>query len=134
LADAEGRSVRILIGKPRRYRGGHADYYCPFSINGVENEIRYAGGVDAIQALQLVMKAIGIQLSQSGRSLRWDAGQGIADLGFPGMETDDRPSGQIEKAMTRVFAEAFGNRSRRVGLELNGPRDAATIGHGRTRM
>ena len=108
LTDANGGSVRVLIGKPRRYRGGHPDYYCPYSIKGLENEIRYAGGVDAVQALQLAMKAIGIRLSQSEVLLRWDAGQKVGDLGFEGVETYRPPSRQFQKAMTRIFAEAFG--------------------------
>jgi hypothetical protein len=108
LTDAKGRTVRVLIGKPRRYRGGHADYYCPFQINGIDNQIRYTGGVDAVQALQLAMKAIGNRLLETGLLLRWDAGLGSDDLGFPGVEARGRPDRQLQTAVTKVFVKAFG--------------------------
>ncbi len=34
LTDAKGTRVGVQIGKPRRFRGGHPDYYCPFKIKG----------------------------------------------------------------------------------------------------
>ena len=98
----------MLIGQPRRYRGGHPDYYCPFKIEGFDGRIRYASGVDAVQALQLVMKAIGSELATSKRILRWNAGQQVGDLGFPGLETDGPASKQMQQAMAKVFSEAFG--------------------------
>jgi hypothetical protein len=62
-------------------------YYCPFQIVGLGSaQIRYAAGIDAIQALQLVMSMIGVTLrflseEVAGR-LQWEAGD-EGDLGFP---------------------------------------------------
>jgi len=69
---------------------------CPYQILGTGDEkVRYAGGVDAVQALQLAMEKIGAELyfkldRQLGGKLRWEAGQ-QGDLGFPlppGVERD----------------------------------------------
>jgi hypothetical protein len=76
----EGNKITVLIGKPRPFpeskRFPHRDYYCPYQIVGVgDQKTRYAAGVDAVQALQLVFTAIGIdlQLINKRRSspLRW---------------------------------------------------------------
>jgi len=56
------RNVKISIGKPEPFPDSEG-YYCPFQISGAGSEtIRYAAGVDAVQALQLVMVMIGTRL------------------------------------------------------------------------
>lgn len=80
------RSVQVLIGIPRPFPDS-TGYYCPFQIVGLGSaEIRYAAGIDAIQALQLVMSMIGVTLRFLGEGiggrLRWEAGD-EGDLGFP---------------------------------------------------
>jgi Domain of unknown function (DUF6968) len=78
------RPVFVKLGKPRQFPDS-SDYYVPFQITGAGSEkIRYAGGVDAIQALQLVMKMIGIYLDKINRNeggLKWEGG-GANDFGF----------------------------------------------------
>ncbi|MGH9804248.1 MAG: DUF6968 family protein [Candidatus Acidiferrales bacterium] len=80
------REIEVKIGKPVPYPF-EDDYYCPFQVVGVGSErVRYAVGIDAVQALQLVMVALGSELyclnRDSGGSLHWDAG-GEGDFGFP---------------------------------------------------
>ncbi len=87
LAGRDGKQVRVILGRPRRFPGGN-DYYCPYQILGIGDErIRHAGGIDAIQALQLTLMKIGLELYTSedarARALSWDAGSVEGDLGFP---------------------------------------------------
>jgi hypothetical protein len=52
--------VLVRIGLP--YRDQHS-FHCPFEITGIgERRLGYAVGVDAIQALELVMIMIGAKL------------------------------------------------------------------------
>jgi hypothetical protein len=89
LIDEQGinSKVQVLIGAPRCFPDS-TDYYCPFQIVGLgDEEIRYAGGVDGIQALQLVMPMIGAILRFRSENvaitLRWEAGNSEGDFGFP---------------------------------------------------
>lgn len=80
------RSIQVIAGKPRRADDSNG-WYCPFQIVGIGGEeIKYAAGVDAMQALQLVMVIIGATLEyynqQSGGGLRWE-GDEAGGLGFP---------------------------------------------------
>jgi len=92
LIEGEGPSVEevvVKIGKPVPFPDGR-HYICPFQITGMgDEETRYAAGIDAVQALQLVMIPIGgylVRLNQScGGRLRWD-GDEHGDLGFPTLE------------------------------------------------
>ena len=79
-------AITVKLGKPVEFPEG-SGYYAPFQITGTGSEkIKYAGGVDAIQALQLAMKMIGATLSalrdQQDVELSWEAGD-HDDLGFP---------------------------------------------------
>jgi hypothetical protein len=76
--------VTIRLGKPEKFPDS-VDYYCPYEIRGVGNQrVRYAGGVDAVQALELALKSIGADLYTSkewqAKELTWNGGD---DLGFP---------------------------------------------------
>jgi hypothetical protein len=79
--------VQVLVGVPKRFPDS-VNYYCPFQIVALgDEEIRYAAGVDAIQALQLVMSMIGAILryrsEQVAGNVRWEAGAREGDFGFP---------------------------------------------------
>ena len=81
----EDRELTVLLGKPQKVADGD-HYRCPFTILGVEDEqVRYASGSDAFQALMLTLRMIGVGLELRNRSyggrLRW---YGNMDLGFPG--------------------------------------------------
>lgn len=77
--------VRVLLGKPMPFPES-TDFYCPYQITGVgEEKIRYAGGVDSMQAIQLAFQVIEGDLSGTiGDTFRltWEAGENDADLGF----------------------------------------------------
>jgi hypothetical protein len=81
------RKVVVSIGRPQRFPDSD-DYYCPFQITALGRErVKYAAGVDAIQALQLVMKMIGAELEalerSTGGKLTWDGDAEEGELGFP---------------------------------------------------
>lgn len=76
----------VTIGKPQLFEDG-ADYYCPYAIEGAgKKEVGYAGGVDAVQALQLALKRIGVDLAQlaakRGMPITWFPDT-PGDTGFP---------------------------------------------------
>lgn len=80
------REVVIKIGKPIELEG-NGDYYCPYQVVGIENDkIKYAIGIDGVQAMQLTLSRIGADLytSEEGRkgNLRW-IGDENGNLGFP---------------------------------------------------
>jgi len=84
--ETSGQEILVQIGKPCPFPDGK-DYYCPYRITGLgESKVRYAAGIDAVQALQLVMEIIGADLCSRNRScggrLRWEGDEG-GDLGFP---------------------------------------------------
>jgi hypothetical protein len=84
--DADPKTVMVRLGMPRQFPDS-SSYYVPFQITGIGSEkIRYAGGVDAIQAIQLAMKTIGFYLNKHndevGGGLKWEAGD-AGDFGFP---------------------------------------------------
>ncbi len=79
------RTVMVKLGMPRQFPDANG-YYTPFQVTGVGSEkVRYAGGVDAIQAIQLAIQMVGAYLStltNEGSDLSWEAGD-KGDLGFP---------------------------------------------------
>lgn len=88
LTDTQGskRKVQVLIGKPEPFPESEG-YYCPFQIVGIGSEkLKYAAGIDAVQALQLGMVMIGAALQflnkEIGGSLQWE-GNDQGDFGFP---------------------------------------------------
>jgi hypothetical protein len=84
LALAGGQRVTVIVGKPEPFPDT-PDFYCPYQILGLGPErVRYAGGVDGVQALELTLKMIGADLYTSNeakaKELTW---MGSANLGFP---------------------------------------------------
>ncbi len=84
--DANGKKVVVVIGRPEKFPDGE-DYYCPYQIVGIGSErVKYAGGIDAVQALQLALKKIGTDLYTSqeaqAKQLLWAGGE-PGDFGFP---------------------------------------------------
>ncbi|MBS2033326.1 MAG: hypothetical protein JST54_35965 [Deltaproteobacteria bacterium] len=105
--DLVGKRQKLVvkIGKPKRFRGG-GGFYCPFQFRGGGvNRIRYAGGVDAVQALQLAMERIGVDLRHFAPPLTWDAGMD-GDLGFPTPE-DRLVSPQVATALEDGMRKAL---------------------------
>ncbi|MBP6001975.1 MAG: hypothetical protein KA746_00940 [Pyrinomonadaceae bacterium] len=78
--------IIVAIGKPMPFPDSD-DYYVPYQIKGIGDEqIKFAGGIDAVQCLQLVMKIIGSELWVINEPLTekiiWD-GDENGSLGFP---------------------------------------------------
>jgi hypothetical protein len=91
VLDLAGGEVTVVLGKPEKFSGAE-DHYCPYQIIGLGNErVRYAGGIDAVQALLLALKMIGADLYTSpeaqAKQLTWQGGGSHGDLGFPVPET-----------------------------------------------
>jgi len=84
--DGSTKPILIELGKPKLFPDS-TNYYAPFQILGIGSErVLYAGGVDAFQALQLVMGVIGAQLAAlnqaCGDRLRREGHEG-SEFGFP---------------------------------------------------
>ena len=91
--------VRVRIGAPRPYPD-ERDYYCPYQVVGIgKQKVKYAGGVDALQALELAVWILPTELDalrQAHPGLGWlDASEG--DYGFSRatsmFDGSDPPSG-----------------------------------------
>jgi hypothetical protein len=83
----ENQKVEVLIGKPEPCPDG-VDWYCPHQTVGRgSGEVRYAIGVDTVQALILALSMVGAELycseEYSAGRLTWDCGAVKGDLGFP---------------------------------------------------
>src|SRR5688572_28723623 len=83
--DGSTSPVVVEIGKPKQFPDS-SDFFTPYLINGLGGEeVWYAGGVDAIQSIQLVMGMIDAELSaraiRAGVELRW-VGDDSGGLGF----------------------------------------------------
>ncbi len=78
------QKVSVQLGAPQPFDEA-SGYYCPYRIVGLgSDKIRYAAGVDAFQALRLVMLMIGATIEsrakETGLKLTWE---GEENLGFP---------------------------------------------------
>jgi hypothetical protein len=74
------QKVEVLIGRPEPCPDG-IDWYCPHQILGVgSGRVRYAIGVDTVQALALGLSMIGAELYTSAEyeagRLSWEGGRG----------------------------------------------------------
>ncbi len=75
----------VNIGMPKEFPDS-SDFYAPFQICGIgSEEVWYAGGVDAVQALQLSMGMIRAELnalrSRRNLDISWE-GDETGRLGF----------------------------------------------------
>jgi hypothetical protein len=80
--------VFVLVGKPERLPD-HPDYYCPYQIKGAgSDKVRYACGIDALQALLLTLSTLGVELEvlnkELGGGLSWEFSES-GTFGFPDM-------------------------------------------------
>jgi hypothetical protein len=84
IASMDGnREVILQLGKPQPFPDS-SGFFCPIQIVGVGDErVRYAGGIDEIQSLQLALRMAGVLLEtlapEIRAKLRW---KGNDDLGF----------------------------------------------------
>jgi len=87
LIESDGTTsvVVVEIGTPRHFPDS-TDYLTPYKITGGGKEkVCYAGGVDSVQSIQLVMRMIKAELnelrSRVSGDLRW-VGDDEGGLGF----------------------------------------------------
>jgi len=78
--------IQLLIGLPQNFPDS-ADYYCPYQLKGIgSEEIKFAGGTDSLQALQLCLKMISSELDyfkkESNCKITWEFGEFEGDTGF----------------------------------------------------
>ena len=60
------------MGKPRKLPDSQGDSFCPWQIIGIGDErVRYAAGIDGVQALDLAMKVIGAYLGARNVRGKW---------------------------------------------------------------
>ena len=80
--------VTVIFGVPQPLSENETEFFCPYQILGLGTDsIRYAIGMDALQAIEYTMQHVGINLytseeARSGR-LSWQYGRKKGDLGFP---------------------------------------------------
>jgi hypothetical protein len=84
--DGPNQEVIVLVGKPQPFPDLR-DYYCPYQILVAgKSRIRYAAGIDTVQALELAFRAIGgdlYALNQANHDkLRW-LDETTVNFGFP---------------------------------------------------
>ncbi len=84
--DSSDREITVVLGRPQKITDS-LGYDCEFQIRGIgSGEVKYARGLDAIQAIQSAMFLIGIDLEFMNQGvankLRWE-GDEEGDLGFP---------------------------------------------------
>ncbi len=71
--------VWVRLGMPHPFPGDPLrNYYCPYQITGIGDEkVRYAGGVDSLQALELALHILPTELDRiraQHPGLRWEDG------------------------------------------------------------
>ncbi|MEJ7623685.1 MAG: hypothetical protein WKF34_06800 [Pyrinomonadaceae bacterium] len=86
-ADGKTSEFVVLIGKPCLTEGS-SNFYAPYQFRGIGKEnVKYAAGVDTVQAIQLAMVMIGAELdainSKTGNNIRWECRDESGDFGFP---------------------------------------------------
>ncbi len=82
MAGQPGAEVWVRVGMPRLFETPNADYYCPYQITGIGREkVRYAPGVDALQALELALLILPTELEALRRE-------------YPGLGWEDAPDGE----------------------------------------
>ena len=59
LSGPSERAVSVRIGAPEPDPGGHGDFRCPYQVIGLSDDnVHYAHGVDAFQALYLAFAGV----------------------------------------------------------------------------
>jgi hypothetical protein len=95
LANDQTRKIVVKMGKPQPLPEALGDdCFCPIQIIGIGSEkVKYAGGVDAFQSIELALKLIAIELEvlnkEHGGQLRWECDK-HGKLGFPFFGTPKR--------------------------------------------
>lgn len=85
--DDPGLEIVISLGQPRKADTEQGDYVCPYQVTGVGSaKVRYAVGMDTLQAIQFAIEMIGADVSSINRKLGGKLSwlePGYKDLGLP---------------------------------------------------
>ena len=81
--EGSGETVSVRLGEPLPYPDGQ-DWYCPYEVvHGEQRMVRFAAGVDSLQALQLALIGLASNVYVTNRelnnALRWYENR---ELGF----------------------------------------------------
>jgi hypothetical protein len=81
--DGSEEMIRVRLGEPQPFADGQ-DWYCPYEVvRGEHRMVRFAAGVDSLQALQLALLGSASNVYVTNReldhALRW---YGNRELGF----------------------------------------------------
>jgi hypothetical protein len=111
LRRIKGKSpVVVEIGMPRRRSTG--EWECPYRIRGLKGKLpRRALGVDAVQALWLVMQWIRLELEPHRSKLTW--GDEPGELGFNQFHPDILGPG-VRRRITRMIDREIAREGRRL--------------------
>ena len=107
--DKSKQLVVLTIGVPQPVAG--SDWGCAVQITGLDRPLsrpRFVFGVDALQALHLVMQFAAVTLETSGHQLEWLGEKG--DLGLPKFLPNSLPKpqqGRLEPIVDREIARWF---------------------------
>jgi hypothetical protein len=121
LSRMDGKSPLVVeIGIPRRRRTG--EWECPYRIRGLKAKSpRRALGEDAVQALELVLQSIRVELEPYSSNLTWTGDPG--EIGFPPFYPDifgpvvrGRVTSLIDRELARE-GRRLKRRSIKLGLE-----------------
>ncbi|HYD46948.1 MAG TPA: hypothetical protein VEB21_01305 [Terriglobales bacterium] len=109
------RPVQVRIGFPAPAR---RDWRCPYQIVGLgSRRVRYAYGVDSMQALQMALEAVAIELRPHRSQLSWLNTLGLTGLYRPvpigfGPKFAEQLEERIQKA-TETVARRLESRATR---------------------
>ena len=85
--DRPETEVVISLGHPRKVDSENGDFVCPYQITGIgSNNVRYAVGMDTLQAIQFAIQMIAAEISAVNRELDGKLSWlevGHKDLGLP---------------------------------------------------
>jgi hypothetical protein len=82
LVDDTGKQLKAAVGIPEKV--SKLEWRCPYRLSrGRAGEIRYAHGVDSIQALILALGSIRLAIDKLEIAVKWDIAAEMGDSGFP---------------------------------------------------
>ncbi|WP_437766527.1 hypothetical protein WMF27_24060 [Sorangium sp. So ce281] len=77
-----GREIVLKIGEPIQPASPSGSWTCPVFLDGLDPDIQYVEGVDAIQAIQSAMQYARHALEKCGLAITW-LSQEPGDIGLP---------------------------------------------------
>ncbi|WP_437596546.1 DUF6968 family protein [Sorangium sp. So ce590] len=122
VAGEPGREIVLKIGEPIQPASPSGSWTCPVFLEGLESDIQYVEGIDAVQAIQSAMRYTRHALDKCGLPITWME-QEPGDIGLP--LPIDSPFGlwfqrRLEKLvddeterMGEIVAEVLKERARR---------------------